>query len=125
MVDERSDEQRAVDADLGRDWRLLHTSGEGCHWCGAPAAFVWCPWGTHVCQHCHDLTMAGEEWHVAEKVAARMTVRGNEALGGIELEGFRARERALVDRWIEGRSHAHPIGGDPVHDPRDVATYTD
>lgn len=122
--DDRDEEQRAVDAELGRDWREFHTSGPNCHWCyERPAAYVWCPWGTHVCAYCHDLVIKGQEWMIVETLAASMTVRGNFDRGIAQLidpESFREHHNDVLNRWIEAKSHSHRISGEPVHDPRHV-----
>jgi hypothetical protein len=120
MSEDWSEEQRHVDQGLGRTWRELHTSGPNCHWCyERPAGYVWCPWGTHVCEYCHDLSITGQEWQIAENLAAAMTVRGNlEDDGILDPETFRSHQHETVELWIRERSHAHRISGDRIYDPR-------
>lgn len=129
MEHDYEDEQARVDADNGRKWREFHTSGPNCHWCyGRPAAYVWCPWGTHVCDYCHDLTMEGREDEVVEILAASMTVHGSFGRGVgriINPESFRDHHRDTIREWIENRTHAHKVTGDQVHDPRFVETFND
>jgi hypothetical protein len=92
-----------------RDWRAFHTSGPNCHWCWSrPAAFVWCPYGTHVCAYCNDLIESGDERHVVETLAAAMQVTG--AMGRMhDPEAWEKRELARLRRWTGVRTHAHRV----------------
>jgi hypothetical protein len=93
-----------------RNWRSLHTTGPNCHWCWTrPAAFVWCPFGTHVCAYCNDLIDSGEGRHVIETLAASMQVTGT-IKRMHDPQAWEDRQRALLKRWLGVRTHAHALG---------------
>jgi hypothetical protein len=120
----RDDEQRQLDAEQAADWREFHTPGPNCHWCyHRPAAYLWCPWSTHVCEVCQALILAGREWEVVEGLAAQMTVRDRWMM--IDPEHAREHWHDVMNRWIEAKGHAHRIDGEPIHDPRHVETFGD
>ena len=85
-----------------------HTDGPNCHWCwGGATAFVWGPYGTHICQYCTDLIDAGRPNDIAETVAAAITVRDN--WHGLDPERWRQREHARLAHWLTIRTTCTPV----------------
>jgi hypothetical protein len=105
-----------VDDDEIEDRWLFRTSGPNCHWCySGKTAFVWGPYGTHICARCTALIDTGQKWEIPETLAARMTVR--DRWFGLEPEHWRECELGLIAKWLTIHTTCETSTADPDAQP--------